>query len=343
MDMRQRGRGGLPRDLASELEAATARFDALVEQSISGIYVIQDERFVYVNPRMAHIFGYGAPAEVVGLKVDDVVAPEDRATVTANIASRLEGRVKSIAYTFQGLRKDGRTFDVGVHGTIASYEGRPAIIGALQDISERLRAEQAIKGYVAKLEHAMHGTLEVVSKMVELRDPYTRGHERRVGEICAAIGAELGLAAERIEGLRVAGGVHDVGKIAAPAEILSKPSRLTPAEYELVKQHSQLGFEILKEVEFPWPVAEVTWQHHERMDGSGYPRGLKGDEILLEARILAVADTVEAMSSHRPYRAGLGLDKALAEIERGRDTQYCVLAVDACLRLFREKGYTLPA
>jgi HD-GYP domain-containing protein (c-di-GMP phosphodiesterase class II) len=128
-----------------------------------------------------------------------------------------------------------------------------------------------------------------------------------------------------------------------PAEILSKPSRLTPAEYELVKQHAQLGYEVLKEVQFPWPVAEVAWQHHERMDGSGYPRGQKGEAILLEARILAVADTLEAMSSHRPYRPGLGIDRALGEIEGGRGRLYDPQVVDACLRLYREKGFTLPA
>jgi PAS domain-containing protein len=173
---------------------------------------------------------------------------------------------------------------------------------------EAREARAQISDYASKLEHAMRGTLEVVAKMVELRDPYTRGHERRVGDICAAIGAELGLDEERIEGLRVTGGVHDVGKIAAPAEILSKPTRLTPSEYALVKEHAQLGYEILQEVEFPWPVAEVARQHHERLDGSGYPRGLKDGEILLEARILAVADVVEAMSSHRPYRPGIGID-----------------------------------
>jgi PAS domain S-box-containing protein len=509
---------------AARLEESEARFRALVEQSISGIYVIQDGRFAYVNPRMATVFGYDSPAEIAGLAVEALVAPEDRGTVAENIAERLSGRMRSAIYSFRGLRKDGRVIDVGVHGTIANYDGRPAIIGTLQDITERKRvedtriarlaraqrqieaasalsmsnallagdvralareiteaaaevvgveranvwlfnedetelrciddyrasagthgegavlaesqyanefaalkssryvaandpytdprtagyvhgylkplgitsmldaliqisdkhlgllcleqvgrphrweqdeiafacqladklalaltlgetraAEEQIKGYAGKLEHAMRGTLEVVAKMVELRDPYTRGHERRVAEICAAIGAELGLAAERVEGLRVAGSVHDVGKIAVPAEILAKPTRLTPAEYALIKDHAQRGFEILQEVEFPWPVAEVARQHHERQDGSGYPRGLKDGEILLEARILAVADVVEAMSSHRPYRPGIGIEAALAEIERGAGAQYDADAAAACLRLFREKGYTLPA
>jgi HD-GYP domain-containing protein (c-di-GMP phosphodiesterase class II) len=196
---------------------------------------------------------------------------------------------------------------------------------------------------VAKLERALHSTIEVVSTIGELRDPYTHGHEHRVGEIAAAIAIEMGLSADQVEGIRVAGYMHDVGKIAVPAEILAKPARLTPAEFELVKGHVQQSYEILKGVEFPWPVAMAAWQHHERLDGSGYPRGLKGDAIILEARILAVADTVEAMASHRPYRPGLGIERALAEVEAQSGKLFDPLAVGACLRLFREKGYQLPA
>ena len=177
----------------------------------------------------------------------------------------------------------------------------------------------------------------------EMRDPNTAGHEKRVAKIAMAIGGELGLDAQRIEGLGVAGHLHDVGKVTIPAEILSKPGKLSAAEYQLIKGHAQASYDILKEVEFPWPVAQVALQHHERIDGSGYPQGLKGEAILFEARILAVADTLEAMSSHRPYRPGLGQDKALAEIERGRGTSYDAAVVDACLKLFREKGYALPA
>jgi HD-GYP domain-containing protein (c-di-GMP phosphodiesterase class II) len=145
-----------------------------------------------------------------------------------------------------------------------------------------------------------------------------------------------------VEGLQVAGQLHDIGKITIPSEILTKPGRLTTLEYQLVQGHPRAGFDVLKKIEFPWPVADVTLQHHERVDGTGYPQGLKGDAILLEARIMAVADVVEAMSSHRPYRPGLGIDKALAEIERGRGTAYDRNVADACLRLFREKRYQLP-
>jgi len=189
----------------------------------------------------------------------------------------------------------------------------------------------------------MQSTINVVATIGELRDPYTHGHERRVGEIAAAIATEMGLQDNQVEGIRVAGYLHDVGKIAVPAEILAKPTKLTKAEFNLVKDHAQQSYDILKTVPFPWPVAEAAWEHHERFDGSGYPRGLKGEEILPEARILAVADTIEAMASHRPYRPGLGIDRALAEIEKNRGKLYCPRVVDACLRLFREKGYRLSA
>lgn len=186
-------------------------------------------------------------------------------------------------------------------------------------------------------------TVKVATTLGEMRDPYTAGHQRRVGEIAVAIGAELGFDARRQEGLRVAGYLHDIGKITIPAEILSKPSKLNAIEYQLIQGHPQSGYEVLKGVEFPWPVAEVALQHHERIDGSGYPQGLKGEAILLESRIMAVADVVEAMSTHRPYRAGLGIENALAEIERGRGSAYDLDVSDACLRLFREKHYQLPA
>jgi HD-GYP domain-containing protein (c-di-GMP phosphodiesterase class II) len=186
-------------------------------------------------------------------------------------------------------------------------------------------------------------TVEVATTLSEMRDPYTAGHERRVAQVAVAISAELGFDTQRQEGLRVAGYLHDIGKIMIPSEILSKPGKLSSVEFALIKGHPQASYDVLKGVEFPWPVAMVALQHHERIDGSGYPQGLKGEAILFEARIIAVADVVEAMSSHRPYRPGLGIEKALAEIERGRATAYDAEVVDACLRLFRKKGYTIPA
>jgi putative two-component system response regulator len=184
-------------------------------------------------------------------------------------------------------------------------------------------------------------TVSAVAAMVELRDPYTAGHQRRVAQIAEAIAQEMALPAEVIEGLVLAAVVHDVGKISIPAEILSKPGHLNEAEFSLIKQHPESGYEILKGIDFPWPIALIVQQHHERLDGSGYLHGLRGDEILLEARILAVADVIEAMASHRPYRPGFGIESALEEIEKHRGSLFDPVVVDCALRLFREKGYQL--
>lgn len=199
------------------------------------------------------------------------------------------------------------------------------------------RAESEVAA--ERLQRSMETTIEVVAGTLEQRDPYTAGHQRRVAMLAEAMALRLGFSEDRIHGLRLAGIVHDLGKIYVPAEILSKPSRLTTVEYDLIKTHAQVGYDILKNVDFPWPIAKAVLQHHERMDGTGYPNGLKGDDILLEARILAVADVVESMMSHRPYRPSRGIDVALAEIERGRGTAYDPAAVDACLTLFREDGF----
>lgn len=186
-------------------------------------------------------------------------------------------------------------------------------------------------------------TVTAVAAMVELRDPYTAGHQRRVAQLVDAIAQEMGLPEKQIQGLHLAAVVHDLGKINVPSEILSKPGHLTDTEFGLIKQHPRAGYEILKEIDFPWPVADIVYQHHERLDGSGYPDGKRGDEIILEARILAVADVIEAMASHRPYRPGLGLETAFTEVEKHRGTKFDAEIVDAALKLFREKGYQLEA
>jgi response regulator RpfG family c-di-GMP phosphodiesterase len=191
----------------------------------------------------------------------------------------------------------------------------------------------------ARLQATMEDVIGAMASAVEFRDPYTAGHQQRVANLARAIGMELGLGESRVKGLYLAGVIHDLGKISVPAEILSKPSRLSEPEFALIKAHPQTGDDILQRVRFPWPIAEMVLQHHERMDGSGYPRGLRDDAIMLESRILVVADVVEAMASHRPYRPALGLDAALAEIRQRENTAYDGQVAQACARMFREKGF----
>ena len=203
-------------------------------------------------------------------------------------------------------------------------------IEVVSDITELKQAEQGLIDSLSRVQALSEETIAAIAGIVEIRDPYTAGHQQRVSELGAAIAEQLGLDADTVVGVRVAGLVHDVGKISVPTEILNKPGRLSEPEFTLIQGHAQAGYEILGAIEFPWPVAQVARQHHERLDGSGYPQGLRDGDILLEARILAVADVVEAMASHRPYRAALGLETALAEIEAGSGKRYDEAVVAAC-------------
>lgn len=221
------------------------------------------------------------------------------------------------------------------------------ILWGLQDLFEKeitwhQQRENERQQNMDRLRQALGGTVSAIGAMMETRDSYTAGHQRRVSNLANTIATEMGFASDQIDCIRTACMIHDIGKIAIPAEILSKPTRLTEIEFDLIKNHVQAGYDMLKDIEFSWPLAEIVYQHHERMDGSGYPRNLKGDEILMEARIIAVADVVEAMASHRPYRAALGVEAALKEIEDNRGILYDADVADACLRLFRDKGYQFP-
>jgi putative nucleotidyltransferase with HDIG domain len=208
-----------------------------------------------------------------------------------------------------------------------------------QDIARRENAEAEVQSSLNKLRSAMGGVVQAMALTVERRDPYTAGHQRRVSDLARGVAAEMALTAHQIDGIRMAGLIHDLGKICVPAEILSKPGQLTEIEHTLIKDHPQVGYEILKEIEFPWPVAQIVLQHHERIDGSGYPVGLSGDDIIIEAKTLAVADVVEAMASHRPYRPTLGRDMALGEISQNRGVLYDPDVVDACMKLLQEKDF----
>jgi len=210
------------------------------------------------------------------------------------------------------------------------------------EIENRKRMQQELQQSFESLKNAMHSTIQAISMTVEKRDPYTSGHQQRVADLAKAIAEELALPESQIESIYMAAAIHDIGKISLPAEILVKPIQLSDIEISLIQAHAQAGYDILKGIEFPWAIAEIVLQHHERMDGSGYPRGLAGDDIVFEARIICVADVVETMASHRPYRPSIGMDKALEEIANNRGILYDPRVVDACSTLFKEKGYVFP-
>lgn len=256
--------------------------------------------------------------------------------VNAILAVPLHGeeRLYGVLTIFSGAED---AFDPGEVRLVEELAANIAYgIGSIRTMAERDK-------YLGQFGAALKNTVAAIARTLEMRDPYTAGHQVRVADLASAIAAQMGLPAERVQGIHLAGTVHDIGKIHIPAEILSKPGRLSEIEFNFIKTHSQAGYDLLKDIEFPWPIAQMVWQHHERLDGSGYPQGLKGDQIILEARILSVADVVEAMSAHRPYRAGLGIEPALAEIGKHSGILYDTLVVEACLTLFREKNYTLPA
>ncbi len=246
---------------------------------------------------------------------------------------------------FRLLRKDSGETWIGSYNYAPIRDKEGLLVGSVvtaRDVSESKVAEQKISDYVKQLEGAMKSTLQAVANVVEAHDPYTAGHERRVGQIAADIAREMGWSEETCQTMQLIGLVHDIGKISIPGQILTKPGKLSAIEFELIKTHAVNGYQILHDVEFPLPIAQIIREHHERMDGSGYPQGLKGEDTRPESRILAVADVLEAMASNRPYRASLGIDAAISEIETHRGSLFDPVVVDAVLRLFREKGYQLP-
>jgi PAS domain S-box-containing protein/putative nucleotidyltransferase with HDIG domain len=321
---------------AEELQLKAALLDAV---SDSVFLHDLDGHFHYVNEAAYQSRGYGKE-ELLGKDLSVLDTPE-YASILKERFNELQAQGATI-FESAHLCKDGSVMPVEVRARLITLNGRTLILSAVRDITERKVAEIALADSFAKLQQALEGTVGALASTVEMRDPYTAGHQRRVTQLACALARELGFSPEQVEGIRVMGFVHDIGKIAVPAEILSKPGKISPMEFEIIKVHPQVAYDILKDIGFPWPVAQAVLQHHERLDGSGYPSGVTGGAIIPEARILMVADVVEAMASHRPYRPTLGIDLALEEITRNKGILYDPKVVDACVKLFTEKGFILP-
>lgn len=296
------------------------------------------------NPKAENLFGW-KKEEVLGAALIQTLIPKFMEPLNADV---LMGSVGSEVATqlnkaieVEAIKRDGGTFPVEMTMVVVR-DGEDTYFNAfLRDITEKVKSEKALLDSHVSLKESLLGTVTAMSRTVEARDPYTAGHQRRVADIASAIAEEMGLIEDQVEGIRLGAIIHDIGKIQSPAEILSKPTKLTEIEYKLIKAHAATGYDILKDIKFPWPVADIAHQHHERMDGSGYPQGLKGNEICIEARIVAVADVLEAISAHRPYRAALGSQIAIKEITENRGTLYDSIVVDACLIAFENNKFSL--
>jgi PAS domain S-box-containing protein len=323
-----------------ELRKSEEKYRLVVENAKEAILITRDAKIVFVNRAAIDMIGYSE--EILTPKpFADFIHPDDRNMVADHYIRRMKEEEVPAVYSFRLLSQDGTVKWVELTVAVIQWKGRLATLNFLKNITERKQMEDERKQSFERMRNALKATVHSISLTVEKKDPYTSGHQQRVSDLARLIAIEMGLSTEQQDFIRTAANIHDIGKIAIPSEILSKPAKLTALEYNLIKTHAQSGYDILKDIEFPWPVADVVLQHHERLDGSGYPQGIKGTNILLEARILAIADVVEAMSSHRPYRPAKGIEAAMEEISSNKGVLYDVDAVDACLKLFQEKGYTL--
>ena len=321
---------------AEELRLAAAKWQTTFD-AIGDAVALMDQEGNILQGNQAMVDLVGKPfSEIIGRRCWEVVhgtiGPIDDCPMVRMRQSRQ--REESVLPVGESWLK------VAVDPILDEAGNLTGAVHLIADITQLKRAEAEVQHSLEKLTKALNGTVLAVANTVEMRDPYTAGHQRRVAQLAGAIAQEMGFSAERVEGMRVLGCLHDIGKIAIPAEILSKPGRISPMEFTLIQDHPRVGYEIIKDIDFPFPLAEGILQHHERLNGSGYPQGISGPDIILEARILGVADVVEAMASHRPYRVALGIDKALEEISRNRGILYDPEVVDICLKLFTEKGFS---
>lgn len=316
------------------------RYRSLIRQSSEGVIIFNPGTRVIqeANNQICDMLGY-EEQEIVGQKLEKIVASD---------VHILQSNIKKMILTgekISGLRlyrhKDGSLVEVEVYASLIKYGNGKVVLTNIRNVTERRKAEEALKESFSNLKLTLKETVNALVTMAEKRDPYTAGHQFRVAKLAGSIAREMGLPEAQIEGIIVAGKLHDIGKIYVPIDILNKPGRLTDMEMGIIKSHTQIGYEILEKIPFEYPVANTVVQHHEKLDGSGYPFGLRGEEILLEAKIICVADVVEAMASHRPYRPTLGVHKALEEIIKNKGVFYEPDVVDACLSVFNSKEFNL--
>jgi len=311
---------GSRQETEKALHMSEINFRNMIYNNADGILILDENSIVkFMNPAAESIFGTKAK-HFVGQTFEHLIIP---------------GKPTELDITIG----DGKSIVAEMRVMETEWEGQKTYLASLRDITDRKRMQQRLQLSLDNLKEVMDGTIRAMALAVEMRDPYTSGHQHRVAQLAQAIAEEINLPADSVEGVYMAASIHDIGKISLPAEILSKPIKLTDIERKMIQAHSKVGYDILNGIDFPWPISQTVLQHHERIDGSGYPHGLGGNEILIEARIVGVCDVVETMASHRPYRPSIGLDKALEEVFNNRGKLYDEKVVNACLKLFNEKDF----
>jgi PAS domain S-box-containing protein/putative nucleotidyltransferase with HDIG domain len=328
------------RDISSEW------LRAIVASALDGVVMMDDKgRIIGFNPAAEKIFGY-RKEKTIGRRVSDLLIPRPSRNahekgITRFLATGQES-ISGRRVEVTAMRADGSRFPAELEVISVKPDRSRVFVAYIRDITERKAALRAQQRYAVNIKKTLVQTILAISRMVEIRDPYTAGHQRRVAHLAAAIAQSLQFSEEKVEGVFLGGLIHDIGKIAVPSEILARPGNLREEDAFYLQIHCRKGYEILSPVECPWPVAEIALQHHEHIDGSGYPQGLKGTDILLESRIVCVADVVESLTAHRPYRPAYPMDRALGEISRRAGKWYDIDIVKACIKLF-ESGYHIDA
>ncbi|MGA9049021.1 MAG: PAS domain S-box protein [Dehalococcoidia bacterium] len=336
---------GIARDITERkkaedtLKESEAKYRAVIEAAVDQIFVIDSEMKILSMNSFAAGFFHKKPEDMVGKALTEIFPEQIAANTTANIQKVFATGTNTILEEILTFG-DKNIWNSTSLSPMKDLNGKViAVIGIVRDITERKQFEEDLIKSYGKTKKTLNDAINTMAKIVEMRDPYTAGHQHRVAELATAVAREMGCRDDQIEQIGMAAVIHDIGKIYVPSDILSKPGKITDSEYKLIKTHAQGGYDIVKGMDFPSAVAQSILQHHERLDGSGYPNGLKDKEICPEARILSVSDVVEAMSSHRPYRPTLGINKALDEISKNKGKLYDPDVVDVCVKLFTQKGF----